>query len=195
MIDDPAMLGQYNYQRNERDWYPTPPDVTNAIVDFMKNEMSLHSTKSLKTIWEPACGDGAMANVLAQHWNVICSDIHPLKEGAVKASFYDWEPEEPYEAIITNPPFGKEIDKFIERAMVFAEKKKWVLFVGRHELDCAKGRARWFADNPHFYGKITLLWRPKWIADSDGSPRHNYAVYIWSPFVTSTARLFYADKT
>ena len=49
--------------RRELDYYPTPPDVTHALMRFLH----LHPCR----VWEPACGDGAMAEVLKQYGHEI----------------------------------------------------------------------------------------------------------------------------
>lgn len=90
-------------KRSETDFYPTPPDVTEALlraVGFRKPAV----------IWEPACGEMDMVSVLqnAGH-TVIATD---LKYGqdflTMPAPECDW--------IITNPPFSVS-DKFIERCV------------------------------------------------------------------------------
>lgn len=52
--------GSTENKRRELDFYPTPPDVTHALMRFLDLEQC--------TIWEPACGDGAMAYVLPLTW-------------------------------------------------------------------------------------------------------------------------------
>jgi hypothetical protein len=32
---------------------------------------------------------------------------------------------------------------------------------------------------PPFHKKVVVTKRPRWIADSTGSPRHNYSWFIW----------------
>ena len=181
MKNDPSMLGVSEHERRERDFYPTPEDATKAIFDTAAEFLK---TPETMTVWEPACGDGAMSNVLAKRFKkVINSDIYPLMEGAAKANFYtDAAPEEKIDWIITNPPYGEEADKFIERMIeLIVEKDCFASILARNELDCAKGRNRFFGDCDHFMEKRVLLWRPRWIADSTGSPRHNYAWYTWGP--------------
>ncbi|GAB7057373.1 hypothetical protein JCM16163A_41220 [Paenibacillus sp. YK5] len=48
-------------KRRELDYYPTPPEVTHALMQFLKAEGVLDG---VWLIWEPACGDGAMSEVL-----------------------------------------------------------------------------------------------------------------------------------
>jgi hypothetical protein len=181
MKNDPSMLGVSEHERRERDFYPTPEDATKVIFD---TATELELVPENMTVWEPACGDGAMSNVLATKFKkVINSDIVPLMENAYKANFYTEEPKEHVDWIITNPPYGEEADKFIERMLYFVQDHKcYASILARNELDCAKGRNKFFGASPLFREKRILLWRPRWIADSTGSPRHNYAWYTWAPF-------------
>jgi 23S rRNA G2445 N2-methylase RlmL len=100
------------------------------------------------TVWEPACGDGAMSNVLAtQFAKVINSDIHPMMENAATVDFYKYEPDEKFQWIITNPPYGEEVDKFMDRILYFVENRNcFGAIIARNELDSAKGRAKYFRD-------------------------------------------------
>ena len=62
--------GNTAYKRSQSDFYPTPPAVTQALIDFLG--LSKHCTK----IWEPACGEGHMTDVFrANGYEVIATDI------------------------------------------------------------------------------------------------------------------------
>lgn len=83
-----------NGNRHERDFYPTPEDVTEALMRVL-------NLPTNTVIWEPACGDGAIVNVLKRlGYQCIGTDITTgddyrlvdMPEGI------DW--------IITNPPFN-----------------------------------------------------------------------------------------
>ncbi len=173
---DPSMLGVSEYDRAERDFYPTPRTATLAVFDHL---LLCHDD----IVWEPACGDGAMSKVLAEKVKtVVNTDIHPLMDDAVEADFYTYNPDFAFDWIITNPPYGLEADKFIERILYFCQNPgKYGAILARNELDSAKGRARFFKDCPNFMEKRSLLWRPRWVAGSTGSPRHNYSWYFWGP--------------
>lgn len=198
---DASMLGDSGYERNERDFYPTPANVTEALCQMLLAQRFLGPTS---VIWEPACGDGQMVRVLEKHFAaVLASDIVPLDgSGGFEANFLNSTPKLPFDAIITNPPFGEMIDQFMKRALIHLRNRnskcKLVAFVARHELDCGVKRNKYFRDCPEFAAKITLTWRPRWIADSTGSPRHNYAVYVWAEADVVTrqggARLYYANN-
>lgn len=87
------------------------------------------------------------------------------------------------DAIISNPPYGKEADLSVRKALELMEAEKgFVAFLMRHEWDAAAGRAD-LIDHPAFAMKITLRFRPQWIEPKPGeksqSPRFSYAWYVW----------------
>jgi hypothetical protein len=86
-------------------------------------------------------------------------------------------------SIIGNPPYSDDLaEKFIRHALRLTEPVKgMVAMLARHEYDCAAGRVDLF-DRLGFRMKMTLTKRPKWIEDSTGSPRHNYAWFVWDWF-------------
>ena len=45
--------GNTAYFRNKSDYYPTPPEVTQALLNFL-------NLRPGTKVWEPACGDGHM---------------------------------------------------------------------------------------------------------------------------------------
>lgn len=84
------------------------------------------------------------------------------------------------DAIITNPPYGKDAERAARHAIALMEEQKGiVIFLCRHEWDAAKGRADLF-DHPAFAMKIVLRHRPRWIADSKGAPRFPYSWFVWN---------------
>src|SRR5262249_5916767 len=92
---------EIGYARVERDLYPTPAWVTEALL--------AHINLNGLTVWEPACGKGDMARVLkAAGAYVVCSDIadhgYPL---AARMDFTTGQlPPAGFEIIVTNPPGG-----------------------------------------------------------------------------------------
>lgn len=98
------------------------------------------------------------------------------------------------DAIISNPPYGKDAERAVRHALRLMEPERgFVAFLMRHEWDAAASRADLF-DHPAFFAKITLRHRPRWIADSKGAPRFPYAWFIWdwTRPVFQRPELFYA---
>jgi hypothetical protein len=86
--------------REENDFYPTPPEPTRALIRAERLRLN-----SFKSVWEPACGDGAMAReIRAYGIETVCSDLIDRGAGAEIRSFYDFDTA-PSQAIVTNPPF------------------------------------------------------------------------------------------
>jgi hypothetical protein len=112
--------GSTTGERRENDFYPTPAKCTHdllARVNFHWN------------VWEPAVGDGAIAEVLKSNQfqkfeRVYTSDIHdygyPMDEQrdflTAQKQHYD------FDNIITNPPF-KIATEFVHRALKIAQHK------------------------------------------------------------------------
>ena len=106
-----AMAGG-NGKRRAGDFYPTPWAATEA----MRRAIDLP-----RRIWEPACGDGALARVLSQHGHTVtCSDIDPRMEGAAKIDFTKTAlvRANGHYAIVTNPPFSLA-EAFIRRSLFY----------------------------------------------------------------------------
>lgn len=86
--------------REKNDFYPTPREPTDALVAVEASRL-----RSFGTIWEPACGDGAMMRDLARHgFSVIGSDLVDRGCGAEVRDFFDYRAA-PSRCVVTNPPF------------------------------------------------------------------------------------------
>jgi hypothetical protein len=103
-----------------------------------------------RAIWEPACGDGALARVLSQHGHIVtCSDINPQMDGAAKIDFVG--SDRPIKvkatggfAIVTNPPFSLA-EAFIRRALSITPKVALLLKANYWN---AASRLALFAEHP-----------------------------------------------
>jgi hypothetical protein len=198
---DPAMLGAPVHERADRDFYPTiDEDVTTVLALLLHRKRMLSPSA---TIWECAAGAGDMTRVLERYFHhVISSDIHPLFPQCQELDFLSYTPVAlKFDAIITNPPFGELVTSFMERGIehIRTNKTRLVAMLARNELDCAGvERSHLFKNCPEFSAKVVLTWRPRWIKDSKGSPRHQYAWYIWEPAMTVIAangpQIYYASR-
>lgn len=89
-------------EREKDDFYPTPPEPTRALL-----HAEIGRLMDFHTIWEPACGDGAMAREMqAVGLTVFGSDLVDRGAGAFIRDFYEFNDSEGM-AIVTNPPFGE----------------------------------------------------------------------------------------
>lgn len=101
VIKESVMTNQPRNKRNVplsgADFYPTPTWATRALLDNETFEGN---------IWEPACGNGAMGEVIKERYqNVETSDIH--NHGYKDFHKHDFLTGHYYaDNIITNPPYN-----------------------------------------------------------------------------------------
>ena len=159
--------------RRELDFYPTPPDVTHALMRFLKLEPCL--------ILEPACGDGAMAEVLKQYGHdVVSSDIRHTGYGNGGIDFLETSAD--YDAVITNPPFNVS-EEFIRHALTQAGTVAMVL---KSQYWHAKKRSMLFKEFPPAY-VLPLTWRPDFMGgERGGAPTMEVHWTVWVDGDTDT---------
>lgn len=151
------------YGRNASDFYPTPPEVTQALVDFL-------GLRPETMIWEPAAGEGHMARVLAGNGYIVTAT--DIKTGV---DFMTSEIETPWEWIMTNPPFSLA-EGFIQRCAGY--KKPFALLLKVHFWN-AKRRLTLFRSCPPAY-VLPLTWRPVFLPEERGkSPLMDFMWCVW----------------
>lgn len=160
-------------KRRELDYYPTPPDVTHALMRFLDLAPC--------TIWEPACGNGAMSDVLAQYGHtVISSDLRNTGYGDSGIDFLAAARE--CDAVITNPPFNIS-EAFIRHAL---RQAKTVSMVLKSQYWHARKRAALFGEFPPAY-VLPLTWRPDFMGgERGGAPTMEVHWTVWIAGDTDT---------
>ena len=127
--------------RIPNEFYPTPPQATRALLAVETFDGS---------IWEPACGDGKIAKVLADHGHaVVCTDLHAYAAGASGIDFLK-ERTSRAKHIVTNPPYGHGLgDKFVRNALALTRGTggKVAMLLNLASL-CHPGRTAFWKDNP-----------------------------------------------
>lgn len=154
--------------RQERDWYPTPPEVTIALL---RRFPFLSSMK----IWEPCCGDGSMANIFEKFGaETVRSDIHPMCKNATTMDFLTCAAlPDGVDAIITNPPYNLA-PQFIAKALEL--KPKFVAMFLKSTFWHAKRRSPlWFQYPPSHI--LALTWRPDFLGL--GAPAMDFAWTVY----------------
>lgn len=104
-------MGKHSsFERNPRDYYPTPEEAIASLLGQLKK---LHDTRSL-TFIEPCAGDGRLVRHLTKR-GFKCAyacDIEPQADWIKKQDilFFDMLPPFPFaDFIITNPPWEREV--------------------------------------------------------------------------------------
>lgn len=139
-------------KRRKLDFYPTPPDVTHALMKFLKLKRSV--------IWEPACGIGSMSEVLKSYRHrVISTDISDTGYAESVCDFLSTK-KKSVDAIITNPPFVLS-EEFIRHAI---KQAPLVAMLLKSQYWHSKKRLTLFrATTPEYV--LPLTWRPDFLFD------------------------------
>ena len=154
-------------KRRELDFYPTPPEVTHALMQFLE----LHASAK---VWEPACGDGAMSKVLAAYVDSVrSSDIRQSGYGEGGVDFL--ATDHPCDAVITNPPFNVSAE-FIRHAL---KQAPIVAMVLKSQYWHAKKRTELFHESPPAW-VLPLTWRPDFLGgERGGAPTMEVHWTVW----------------
>ena len=153
-------------KRRELDFYPTPPEVTHAL-------MRRFEWPKMK-VWEPACGDGSMSEVLKTYGHdVFSSDLRNTGYGKGEVDFLSAYSD--CDAIITNPPFCLS-EEFIRRSLSYAPIVAMVL---KSQYWHSQKRATLFKNHPPAY-ILALTWRPDFVnKEGGGSPTMEAIWTVW----------------
>jgi hypothetical protein len=141
-----------NGDREENDFYPTPPEAIQAIIK--KENLTNQS------VWEPACGDGAIAfEVLKTNPKLLfCSDI--IDRGFSSETCgkeYDFLNlhHSDFDVIITNPPYILA-NEFVKHAKKLS-KKKIIFLLKLNFLAGAKRNLEIFSDQTFPLSKVYVF--------------------------------------
>jgi len=164
-------------RRLPNEFYPTPPEATRALL-------SVESFDG--PIWEPACGDGRIAQVLLDHgYAVVATDLHAYGYGAAGVDFLR-EAEPRARHIVTNPPYGSGLaDRFVHKALAFACKTGGTVAMLLNMASlCHPRRTEWWRQAPpaRLYAIDDIVC---WPEDRYGPPpayftKHRYVWAVWS---------------
>lgn len=158
------MTGGDRGNRQRNDFYPTPPEVTRALLESY--DFDSH-------IWEPCAGDGAMTDVLKGYGFITySSDIDPQREDIEKFDFLKMK-YKLADAIITNPPFS--IAEDIIRKCLELDVSQFALLL-KSTYWHAKRRTDLFYENTPA-AILPLNWRPDFL--NKGAPTMDVMWCVW----------------
>jgi len=161
------------------DFFPTPAWATRALID---NE------DFRGDIWECACGDGAMSEVLEKTGNkVISSDLIDRGYGEGDHDFLDSERRAPN--IVTNPPYNAA-EGFVRSGLERADRK-FALLLRLAFLEGANRQRTIFTDAPPsrvwvFSERITFY--PAGVVQK-GTGTTAYAWFVWDKNAPASTEL------
>lgn len=171
-----ATLGASNHieeQRERHDYYATEPKAMELLLELEQFN---------NNIWESACGEGHLSEVLVKNgYNVKSTDLIDRGYGIGGVDFLNDEFEIFNGDIITNPPY-KYAKQFIEKSLSIIPKGNRVAMFLKLTFMESKGRKQMFIDNPPkviYVSSSRLLC----VKNGDFSKKESsavaYAWYIW----------------
>ena len=174
------------------DLFETPPLTTLCLF----SQMTFPGK-----IWEPACGKGAMSEVIKTlGYTVRSSDVvdYGYEDGQV-LDFMNVLPTRGEYDIITNPPYSIHLD-WIEQSLAVA--KRYVALLFPLIYITPKNKRRWITDLCGF-SLIIPGWRSKFIMPgrTKASGMKDYAWFVWdkdkpasSVFPTALVDKYWAEQ-
>ncbi len=183
-----AVKAQRREPPDALDYFPTPPWATRALFRHVLPELSVDA---IGRVWEPACGEGHMAAVIAEFADspVLASDIYNYDYGIAPHDFLHDAPLTMADWIITNPPFSIACE-FTLRALdltndgvAMLARTQWIEGAGRYK--------RLFCDWPPalyapFVERVPMV-KGRW--DPDASTATAYAWFVWCKRASAPARI------
>lgn len=159
-------------------FHPTPLECT---VAFYRAEEPFMP----KEIWEPACGDGAIAKWLAREGHkVAATDLIDRGYGQGGIDFLETKPASGMpRAIITNPPF-KHADDFLIHALDVLRTNYLALFLPTIFWNAPTRIDLWERRRPA--REYRLGWRPDIFGIGSPDQRCCYSWFVWDGHATET---------
>jgi hypothetical protein len=150
--------------RPATDFYETPEEVTQALVDYLLIEKAAR-------IWEPACGNNRIVRVLQRNgYEVVGTDIQTGNDFLQETTNRDCD------WVITNPPFHYA-EAFVRHAATL--QLDGFAFLLKSQYWHSMKRNRLFFDiRPTFV--LPLSWRPDFLfGTKSGSPTMEVLWTVW----------------
>ncbi|HYD99494.1 MAG TPA: hypothetical protein VEH84_08930 [Alphaproteobacteria bacterium] len=161
------------------DFYPTPEWATAALLAY---------ETFTGNVWECACGDGAMAQVLKEKGiDVVSTDLFDRGYGEPGVDFL--KADKLVDNIVTNPPYNLA-GQFVTQGLRLAQKKL-ALLLRLAFLEGVERHQKIFAPTPPsrvwvFSERITFY--PK-NAEVKGSGTTAYAWFVWDKEATEAGQI------
>ena len=165
--------------RVEYDFYATNPAAVDKIL-------SIYDFKARK-ILEPCVGQGHIADAVKARYGDACSvtgmDIvdrgYP---GTIVADFLEYETDERYEGIITNPPFSLA-QQFVEKGMELLKDGGQMLMFLKIQFLEGKNRIEFYNKYPpkyiYVFSRRMATWNDGHKLAPDGKPWKTTMCHAW----------------
>lgn len=182
-----SIMGSRQEPDDSLDYFPTPPWATRALIEYVLPEIGI-TGRQLNSVWEPACGEGHISEVVKEYGiKVYATDIFDYGRKQDRLCDFlsgDYAPhikKNPYEWIITNPPFADNAIKFVQTALDHAKVGVAMFFRSQWAVEGVERYETIFRDHQPtmcaFFVERVNLCKGRW--DPDGTTATAYCWLVW----------------
>jgi len=161
MVEEHTWLRKSSW--NEKDEYYTPPILVDAILPYLKEG---------STIWCPFDTEHSefVLRLSEAGFKVIYSHIWRGQD------FFNYEPDEEYDYIVSNPPFTKKLDVF---QRLYDLKKPFAMVMGLPILNYQQVGS-FFCDKQNDGKNLQLLIVDKKVSFDGNTASFNNSYFCWN---------------
>jgi len=161
------MGGAGQLPRSKMDYYSTPVECTEALINTVGHLLP-------GMVWEPACGTGAISQVLKGYGrDVLSTDIAEYGYGFGGEDFL--KAERPHgHCIITNPPFSAAAE-FVAKAASF--HMPFAMLLKATFWHAERRRKLFLETGPSHI--IAMTWRPAFVPERGQSSTMDFIWTVW----------------
>lgn len=177
--------------RIPHEFYPTPPEAVRALLSVQSFEGS---------VWEPACGEGAIAEVLRETGHsVVSTDLIDHGYGISGVDFLK-EARPRARNIVTNPPYGFGLaDAFITKALALTRETggRVAMLLNLASLASRTRTAWWQAHPPEWLYAIDdiVCWPTRRYGPAPQYfTRHRYVWAVWTQDHSGPSRFWWLSS-
>ena len=171
--------------RQKDDFYPTPPEASQALLD--------KENFGTGTIWECACGDGAISNVLKENeYNVYSTDLNDYGYGLSRVDYLmTVKPNDNIIYVVTNPPFKLAKEFILKTLDLNIPKSAFLLRLSF--LESVRRYDSLFKNYPpirvYVFKKRLTIWRGD--QERQGNGTVAYAWFVWEKGFSGNPEIFW----
>lgn len=165
-----------DHERENNDYYATDPKALEIFLKKIKQDgLQLH-----KNIWECACGEGHLSEVLKNNeYEVLSTDLINRGYGNGITNFLTFNPNFLYAGdILTNPPY-KYAKEFVEKALEDIEENYYVIMFLKIQFLEGQSRLKLFKKYPPKYVYVNSARQTCYINGDMSKKMSSATCYCW----------------
>lgn len=165
-----------DHERENNDYYATDPKALEIFLKKIKQDgLQLH-----KNIWECACGEGHLSEVLKNNgYEVLSTDLINRGYGNGITNFLTFKPNFLYSGdILTNPPY-RYAKEFVEKALEDIEEDCYVIMFLKIQFLEGQSRLKLFKKYPPKYIYVNSARQTCYINGDMSKKMSSATCYCW----------------